>query len=109
MANNKLKLFHAVQKYFNAMGFFASPLQPNERCKFNWINLYFVLVLVIPVVPVLGFLIFKAQSAYEYGITFYAAITVILRISNHLTIINDLGKMLKLNKKYEEIIKNRKC
>lgn len=91
------------------MGFFASPSQPNRRCELNSKNLYYVLVIAIMVIPELSFLILKARSVYEYGITIYVTITMIGMVMYYAIIGCQLGKMLKMIEKYEEIIEKRLC
>lgn len=108
MATNKVKLFKAVQTHFNALGFSTSSPQPNQRCKFNRKNLFYILVSAIILIPVLGFSIFKAQSVYEYGITFYTAITLLGLTAYYMIIIFEMGEMLKLIEKYEGLIEKRK-
>lgn len=90
------------------MGFFASPLQPNQRCRLNATNLCYMCALALIVIPVAGFLIFEAQSVYEYGISVYSLITLAMLSFFYVTIVYEMGIMLKLIEKYEEIIENRK-
>lgn len=109
MANNRIRLFQTTQKCFKAVGFYASPSQPNENCQFNWKNLYHLFAAVIMIVTVLGFLIFKAQTVYEYGITFYITISFSGLIIHYACIVCKMGKILKLIEVYEEFIERRKC
>lgn len=108
MTNHKIKLFSEAQSYCNSIGFFASPLQPNQRCRLNAKSLYYFCMLALPAILVLCFLIFKAQSVYEYGISAYAFITLTMLAIFHVIIVYEMGNMLMLVEKYEEIIENRK-
>lgn len=60
-------------------------------------------------VPVFGFVIFKAQSVYEYGITFCVTITLVGLIVIYICIIYTVTNILKLIEKYEEFIEKREC
>lgn len=109
MANSTIKLFQTTQNCFKAIGYYASSSQPSQNCRFNRTNLYYMFVLVFMLVPVLGFLIFRAQSVYEYGITFYTTITLLGVIIYYACIVCEMGKILKLIETYEEFIEKRKC
>lgn len=109
MANNNIKLFQEVQKYHKSMGFFATPSQPDQICRLNATNVYYIGALVFMLFPVACFSIFKAQSVYEYGITLYILVTLIVIVNFYVVFFCKLGAMLSLIAKFENIIDNRKC
>lgn len=107
MATPKIKLFLSVQKYFKAMGYYA-PSQPEQICEFNRINGFYIFSVGGMLIPVLGFLFFKAESAYEYVNSFYIAITIIGMIFHFTAFLFNVGTVLNLIQKYQELTKKRK-
>lgn len=102
-----IKLFRRVQTYFRALGLHA-PSIVNKNCAFNRRNLFFISVFVGPFCPVSSYLIFKANTVYEYGITFYTSIILIHLIVDFAIIMCELGNILKLIKQYEIFLMKRK-
>lgn len=105
---NKIKLFLVAQNYFEAMGFYASPSQPNQICSLNRKNLYYILVPAIIGISIVAFMSSKAQSVYEYGISFFIIITIMTLIAYYMVILFKMGKLLNLVGQYEEFIEKRK-
>lgn len=102
-----LKLFRTVQKYFVALGFYA-PSQPNHICSFNRKNGFHFCTVTGMCISLAGFFCLKANSAYEYSISFYMLISV-MAITVHFTVfLQKMGSIAKLIENYQEFIKKRK-
>lgn len=101
------KIFRAVQKYFKALGFYPPP-QPNQTCEFNRKNVFYIFAVAGMLIPLMGFFLFKATSAYEYSVSFYMSIVMITMTTYCSVLIYKMGSIVKLIEKYEEFIKKRK-
>lgn len=102
-----LKLFQAVQKYFEAMGFYA-PSQPNQICPINRTNGFYIVAQVGMLISVSGFLIFKAKSAFESFNSIYVILTVLNMTIQFTVILHKMRSILNLIEEYQEFIEKRK-
>lgn len=59
-------------------------------------------------IPVMGFLIMKARSYYDYSLSFYMTVVVLTMVVFVTVLIYKIGAIVMLIEKYEEFIKNRK-
>lgn len=105
----KIKLFELNQQYFEALGFYAStPLQSNPKSRFTRQNLYYIFVEAGMLIPVLAFMTLKAQSVYEYGITFYTTITLLCITAYQAILMDEMDNIVTLIGKFEKFIEKRK-
>lgn len=108
MASKKIQLFQLVQTYFAAMGYCVSPSRAHQQNPFNGRNLYYSFAVAFMIFPFVGFLIFKARSVYEYGITFYTAITLLEGATYYVIMLFEKVNISNLIEKQEKFIENRK-
>lgn len=102
-----MKLFRRVQMYFRVFGFHA-PSSANQNCKLSRKNWCVLFVYVGMFVSVSGYLIFKASTVYEYGISFLTSITLIHILADFVIIIWEIANISKIIEKYEDFITKRK-
>lgn len=103
-----IKLFSALHKYFNEMGFHAPP-QPNQACSFNAINLFYMIYVILMCIPIGGYFFFEASSGYEYANCFYVLITLLAMIVHFSVFYCKMGSFVALCENYAEFINKRKC
>lgn len=104
----QLKLFRNTQSYFDGLGFYK-PSQSNQSCKLNRINGFYMFVATVSIIPVLGFLIFQAKSAYDFSISFYILNTTLGNVVYYAVFFQKMGAIRHLIEKYEIFIAKRKC
>lgn len=88
------------------MGFYAPP-QPNQMCELNCKNLFYILTQIVMLVPIAGFFIFKAESAYEYSTTAYMALTLASVILQLIIFLYKTESFRNLIGNYEQFIEKR--
>lgn len=103
----KIKLFIAVQRYLEAMGFYA-PSQPNQICTFNRRNSFHFCVAGGACISAAGYFFFEADSTYEYSNSFYVIITLSSLIIDFTIFLYKRKAHLKLIENYREFIEKRK-
>lgn len=101
-----IKLFRAAQTYFDAMGLYAAP-PSNESCRFNRKNTFYIFAVVGMFIPVTGFLFFKANTTYEYSVSFYILTTAFSMTVHFAAILRKMGSIPKLIENYEDFIMKR--
>lgn len=89
------------------MGFVADA-QPNQTCKFNRRNLFFILTLAGMFIPIAGHVIFMENSVAEYSAACYELITIMALLTYFAVIFYHMGNIQTLIEKYEKFIENRK-
>lgn len=102
-----IKLFRSVQKYFEALGFHAPP-QPNQNCKLNHKNGYYIFAVAGMFFPITAFLLFKATTAYEYSISFYLSVVMVTMTVYYVVLIYNMGSIIRLIENYEAFVGKRK-
>lgn len=102
-----MKLFRAVGQNFEAIGF-SAPSQPNQICTFNGRNLFYIFAVAGMFIPLMGFLLFNATTAYEYSISFYLSIVMITMTTYCAVLIYKIGSIFELIGKYKKFTENRK-
>lgn len=102
-----IKLFRSVQKYFEGLGFHA-PSQPNQNCKLNHKNGYYIFAVAGMFFPITAFLLFKAKSAYEYSVSFYLSVVMVTMTVYCVVLIYKIGSIVKLIESYEDFVGKRK-
>lgn len=73
-STGKLKLFRSVQKFQHIQGFYPQS-RLSQHSPYNGRNLCFQLCVLQMFLSATAFLLFKAQSMYDYGLTLYASLT----------------------------------
>lgn len=103
-----IKLFCNVHKYFKAMGFYA-PSQPNVYCPVNRKNVFHMFAVTGSIIPPSGFLIFKAQSVYEYSNTFYVTVAMTTITVEYIVYFCKMRSIINLIEHFQDFIEKRKC
>lgn len=79
MAGRIRLLQHLQRSYYQAMGIYLP--QSNQKCLPNWRNLLTALFFAQLFFAALAFLVFEANSTFEYGTTFYTCISELCCLS----------------------------
>lgn len=109
-----IKLFHTFQKFYKTMGLDTDGVSNQSRRSKNllgsikstklWKNLFFIIsTLQLSISSTTLFLI-DAQTADQYGLTFYVSITTFCALVNYLAITFKLNEISMLITKYEQFI-----
>lgn len=101
-----IKLFRAVRKYFEAMGFYP-PLPPDPVCSLNRKNGFYFLAVTGQFVPIAAFIFLEAQTVYEYSNSFYMLITTIAMTNHFMVFFHRMGTIVKLIENYQKFIETR--
>lgn len=75
-----IKLFLNLRQLYETMGIY--PAQNDQHCLFNFKNLIFLFCFTQALVPIIVYTYVEANSIEEYGMDFYAAITLVIAIIN---------------------------
>lgn len=99
----RIKLFQHLQRYyFQAMGIFLS--QSNQKCSPNWRNLSTAFFIAQLFLAAFAYLLFKANSTFEYGTNFYVSISESCCLSYFFIQYRQMPKISKLIESCEEFI-----
>lgn len=99
-----IKLFRIVQKIYKTIGLNILPCQSQHHSNFNE---KFFLLFIFPAqffISSIGFFLFEAETADEYGLSFYVSISMLRIIIDILNIGLKMEKISTLIGKYEEFI-----
>lgn len=107
MADKKIQMFRLAKKYFKTMG--VDSLQSNRPSPLNIKNLLFFLFLTICFVDGTIFLIFRANSIIEYGLSFYMSITQFSILFVFSTVLLKVTKIFELIDDIDEFIETSEC
>lgn len=98
-----IKLFKFLQGCYCLVGIDSPP--PNRQSgSLNFKNLIVILFFVQYLAASFAFFLFKANSAYEYGYSFFNALTELTMLVYYPNIILKMPDILKLIERYEEFI-----
>lgn len=107
MPPTKVELFYSARKYLKALGFYA-PSEPNQKCALNRKNVFYMFALAGMIIPVMAFLIFEAETAFEYSDPVFQVNTFTTVFIYFVFLIFRLGKILSFIQSNEEFITKRK-
>lgn len=98
----KLESFQAVKKFFHMMGIYSPEQNPNSS--FNAKMFIILLVLIISFIQTVGVLLFKAKTIFDYGIAFYASITILGAVTVDALIIWKRVYFFTITEKFDAFI-----
>lgn len=105
---DRIKLLKFTLSVYKDMGILPAQLD-QKRNSFNQKNLTMIIPLVYYLVFGLAFLIFKAKTIPEAGISFYTVTTVLGCLTYFIiNMFSNMPKIRNIIGKYEEFIENRK-
>lgn len=100
-----VKLFITQRKLYKTLGIdiYQSQIWRSMR-SINGRSLLFLISALQFYISTTAFLVFEAQTADEYGMTFYISITIVSVAINAITIAWQMDKIFILMRNYEEFI-----
>lgn len=107
-----IKLFHLTQKLYQTIG--IHPIndwhssQLNKNQPFNFKNVLFIFAPLQFGVTTTVFFLFEAKTLDEFGISFYATLSVISIAFCYVSIFYQIGNLLKMFDNSNEFIGNSK-
>lgn len=104
----RIKLFQFTQTVYQDMGICPSPSNQNHR-SINWRNFSMLISLIQMFICSLLFLIIRAETITDAGISFYAANTEFFCAIFVVVNFHKMPNILKLIQKYEKFIENSEC
>lgn len=103
-----IKLFHTLQSFYKSLGL---QIRLSQSCRSQYllsaINLFLSISTVQLFLSTSAFFLFEAQTADEYGISFYISITVLSVIVDIGSVAWNINKILTLIGNYEKFLKKR--
>lgn len=104
---DRIKLFQFTISVYKDMGIYPKQLNQN-RCSFNRLNLFMIIPLVYYLFFGLLFLMFKAKTIPEAGISFYTVTTTLGCLTYFLlNMFSNMPKIRNIIGKFEEFIGKR--
>lgn len=97
-----IKLFQLVQKFYHIQG--IDPPASNRSGSYIGKNLFIQFCLVQMFISATLFFLFKAQSMFEFGITFYASATELYVFSYFTVTLWKMANIFELIWKFENFI-----
>ena len=95
-------LFNMVQKNFKTIGIY--PSQSRGICLCNSRYLFLVFSFIQMIFSSLAYLIFQADTADQYGISFYVTITILTQFFQFVIITQKMPKILNLIEDYKAFV-----
>lgn len=102
----KLKLFQSVKKFQQIQG--ICPPSPHQRTPFNGRNLFILFCFAQMFLSATAFILFEAQSMYEFGLTLYASLTELQTFTCFICILCKITKYFELIENMENFIAKSK-
>lgn len=99
--SSSVKLFQFLQGSYRRIGFHPSK---SDRIPFNWKNVFIFLPILQLFISTSAFFLFKADSVFEFGTGFYAAITSLFTLIVFLIELWKIPDILKLIGNLENFI-----
>lgn len=100
MATNVVQLFQIVQNFYKTIGLNL----PTQLSSLNGKQFLFIIIPAPFIISSVAFFLFEAQTADEYGTSFYMSISVLGSAINISNIAWEIDKILTLIGKYEKFI-----
>lgn len=101
-----VKLFQSVRKSYETMGIYSS--KSNRFSTFNWKIFLIALFIILMLISVVSFFIFKAKSIQDIGISCHLCLSEITTLNNFLLTVWHVPKIFNLIKHCEKFIENSK-
>lgn len=105
----RLKLLQFTQNLYGDMGICIHPSQSNQiSFSVNWRYFFVLISMLLMFISSLVFLVFKADTFIDAGMSFYAAVTELSCLFFVYIHLHNMPKILKLIEKYEDFIAESK-
>lgn len=97
-----MKYFQTTRKLYELSGIF-SPQQQQDSSLSVQIHIFFI-VMILSFIQTIEVLFIAAKSIFEYGTSFYAAVTLLLMISSYALNAWNRMKMFTIIEKFDAFI-----
>lgn len=105
--DDKIKLFQAIRKSYQAIG--LDPIQSNPTPVTVNIRMFFIAISIMHMmISSFAFFIFQAKTIQEFSLPFSASLTELYILVIFFSLITKMGDISKLNGKYDEFIEKSK-
>lgn len=101
-------LFQFIQKFYQTIGIYSCVEKSLKKCAINPRNMIILILLTLYTLTMVAFLLFDAETMFDYGFGFYAIIAIINFILNYLLFIWKFEKTVIFIENCTEFIEKSK-
>lgn len=102
-----MKLFQLVQKYLNRIGIHWHR-SDQQHSPINWIRIVYFTAYAQSIISSVGFMLYEAETAVEYGFAFYVFATACVAAAAVFVAIWKIENIINTIQSFENFIEKRK-